>query len=51
MEQIAVLVFEGGEASTRAESGEDRAKEPYHELEELAKIGDRKGVCDRCSNR
>jgi uncharacterized membrane protein len=37
MEQIAVLVFEQGEPSAWAESSEDRAKEAYRELEDLAK--------------
>jgi len=39
MEQIAVLVFEPGDARVWAESGESRAKEAYRELEELAKKG------------
>lgn len=37
MQQIAVLVFEKPEHSTWAESGEDRAKDAYKELEDLAK--------------
>ncbi len=39
MEKIAVLVFEKGTALAWAESGEDRAREAYRELEELAKKG------------
>ena len=37
MARIAVLVFEKGEVFAQAESGEDRAKEAYAELEDLAK--------------
>jgi uncharacterized membrane protein len=39
MEQIAVLVFEKRESSAWPEHGEDRAKEAYKELEDLAKKG------------
>ena len=39
MEQIAALVFERGAPSAWTESGEDRAKEAYKELEDLAKKG------------
>lgn len=39
MEEIAVLVFEKGEALAWTESGEARAKEAYRELEDLAKKG------------
>lgn len=39
MDQIAVLVFEKGEPGAWAASSEDRAKDAYKELEDLAKKG------------
>jgi uncharacterized membrane protein len=40
MEQIAVLVFEQGEADIYTRSSEDRAKDVYKELEDLAEKGE-----------